>query len=51
MFALTPPRPVLDALDTAVAALRAECPELRWTRAEAWHLTLAFLGAVEPDAG
>lgn len=46
--ALTPPRAMLDELDAAVGPLRAGLPELRWTRAEAWHLTLAFLGAVEP---
>ncbi len=45
--ALMPPRAVLDELDAVVAPLRDEEPALRWTRIEAWHMTLAFLGAVE----
>lgn len=48
--ALIPPRVALDKLDEAVAPLRADLPTLRWTRPETWHLTLAFLGAVEPRA-
>lgn len=46
--ALIPPRSALDELAAAVEPLRAELPSARWTRHEAWHLTLAFLGAVEP---
>ncbi|HCU92185.1 MAG TPA: RNA 2',3'-cyclic phosphodiesterase [Actinobacteria bacterium] len=34
-------------LDSALAPLRLAWPELRWTRRDAWHLTLAFLGEVE----
>jgi 2'-5' RNA ligase len=35
----------------AVGALeRPELPVVRWTREEAWHVTLRFLGAVAPDA-
>jgi len=45
--ALLPPRAVLDELDAVVALLRDEEPALRWTPTEAWHVTLAFLGAVE----
>ncbi len=37
-------------LETAVAPLRAAVPGLRWTSSEGWHLTVAFLGAVEPAA-
>lgn len=48
--ALTPPDEVVDALRTAIAGLRELAPELaaqlRWTRPEQWHLTLAFLGEV-----
>jgi len=48
--ALIPPRAVLDQLAEAIAPLRADLPTVRWTRPETWHLTLAFLGAVEPEA-
>jgi RNA 2',3'-cyclic 3'-phosphodiesterase len=40
------------ALADAVAASRdrTELPALRWTEPGSWHLTLAFLGDVAPDA-
>lgn len=47
--------PIDDAirsrLATAVAAWRAQPPAdtLRWSEPRAWHLTLAFLGGVDPD--
>ncbi|MHA6617014.1 RNA 2',3'-cyclic phosphodiesterase [Pseudonocardia sp. DLS-67] len=44
--AVTPPAGALDELSSATAALRAGEPELRWTRPDKWHLTLAFLGEV-----
>jgi 2'-5' RNA ligase len=44
--ALTPPETVVAELSRAVADLRDAAPELRWTRPEQWHLTLAFLGEV-----
>jgi 2'-5' RNA ligase len=44
--AVTPPRVVLDELETEVARLRALDPGLRWVPREQWHLTLAFLGEV-----
>lgn len=44
--AISPPSAALDALDAAAAPLRAARPDLRWTRREAWHVTLAFLGEV-----
>ncbi len=50
--ALTLPPPVVKDLQAAVAAVRAGMDDvagLRWTRPEQWHLTLAFLGEVEPD--
>jgi 2'-5' RNA ligase len=45
--ALTPPAAALAELADAVAPLRAAHPDLRWTPAEQWHLTLAFLGKVD----
>ena len=43
-----PPADALDHVETVVAPLRAEFPELRWIPRAQWHLTLQFLGAV-PD--
>jgi RNA 2',3'-cyclic 3'-phosphodiesterase len=34
----------------STSALRELAPQLRWTRPEQWHLTLAFLGEVGGDA-
>ncbi|MGH3771352.1 MAG: RNA 2',3'-cyclic phosphodiesterase [Pseudonocardiaceae bacterium] len=47
--ALTPPGEVVRELLSATAGLREVAPELRWTRPEQWHLTLAFLGEVGDD--
>lgn len=47
--ALTPPGEVVGELLDSTAALRDLAPELRWTRPEQWHLTLAFLGEVGDD--
>ena len=44
--AVAVPAHVADELDEAVAPLRESWPGLRWTRRDAWHLTLAFLGEV-----
>ncbi|MDQ3989518.1 MAG: RNA 2',3'-cyclic phosphodiesterase [Actinomycetota bacterium] len=44
--ALTPPDVVAEELAARVALLRELAPELRWSRPEQWHLTLAFLGEV-----
>lgn len=46
--AIVPPPPVQKALAGQVDPLRAAWPALRWASADAWHLTLAFLGEV-PD--
>lgn len=46
-MALTPPDEVTEALRAITAALRELAPELRWTRPQQWHLTLAFLGEVD----
>jgi RNA 2',3'-cyclic 3'-phosphodiesterase len=45
--AIEPPGAVLTELAAAVQPLRAAAPDLRWTSASAWHLTLAFLGEVD----
>lgn len=48
MFAaVIPPQDVLDELAEFVGP-REEAGELRWTRPESWHLTLAFMANV-PD--
>jgi RNA 2',3'-cyclic 3'-phosphodiesterase len=47
---LTLPAAALDDLDAACAPLRPSRPDLRWTSRELWHVTLAFLGEVPPDA-
>lgn len=46
--ALEVPGDVRGRVDAAVAPVRDRFPGLRWTRPEAWHLTLAFLGEVGP---
>jgi 2'-5' RNA ligase len=49
--AVVPPPEVLDAVGAAVAPVRREWPDLRWTPRAQWHVTLQFLGPVEdPDA-
>ncbi len=51
--AVWPPADVLDHLDLALAAVRprghAGEEPVRWTARDAWHLTVAFYGAL-PDA-
>lgn len=47
--AVVPPDAALAELEEAVAPLRAAAPELRWTGAASWHLTLAFLGEVREE--
>jgi 2'-5' RNA ligase len=44
--AITPSAAALDALDAAIAPLRAAWPGLHWTSPQSWHVTLAFLGEV-----
>jgi 2'-5' RNA ligase len=41
--ALVPPEPVLEDLATFLAPRQEAEPDLRWTRPEQWHVTLAFL--------
>ena len=45
--ALNPPPHALAELEAAVAPLRPDWPELRWTGPDRWHVTLAFLGEVD----
>jgi 2'-5' RNA ligase len=47
--ALTPPDVVVEELRASTAALRELEPDLRWTRPEQWHVTLAFLGEVADE--
>lgn len=48
--ALTPPSEVVEELRARISTLRASDSDLRWSRPEQWHLTLAFLGEVGDDA-
>jgi 2'-5' RNA ligase len=48
--ALSLPPAVAADLDAAVTPLRTAWPQLRWTTAADWHLTLAFLGEVGDEA-
>ena len=43
------PIPLLDEIEDAIAPLRAEAPELAWTVPHNRHITIKFLGDVEPD--
>ncbi|MGP7997079.1 MAG: RNA 2',3'-cyclic phosphodiesterase [Streptosporangiaceae bacterium] len=45
-IAVSIPDDVAGELEAVVDPLRDAWPGLRWTRREAWHLTLAFLGEV-----
>jgi 2'-5' RNA ligase len=47
--ALTPPGEVIEAVRVVTEELRECAPELRWTRPQQWHVTLAFLGEVGDD--
>lgn len=43
---LWPPPPVLDALE---ALPRPEHPAVRWTTRDQWHVTLRFIGRIDPS--
>jgi RNA 2',3'-cyclic 3'-phosphodiesterase len=47
--ALPVPDDVRAGMLAALGELPARHPELRWTRPEGWHITLAFLGAVPEE--
>jgi RNA 2',3'-cyclic 3'-phosphodiesterase len=48
--AVTPPPEACEQLQSATAGMRSARPDLRWTRPDQWHLTLAFLGEVGDEA-
>jgi 2'-5' RNA ligase len=48
--AVTPSPEAVEELRAAAAPVRSAHPDLRWTRPEQWHLTLAFLGEVDDRA-
>lgn len=43
------PRDVAEDLEALVDPRREASPDVRWTAPEHWHLTLAFLGAVDDE--
>jgi RNA 2',3'-cyclic 3'-phosphodiesterase len=43
------PQEVRAVIDAAVAPLRAQTPQIRWVRADLWHLTLIFLAERPAD--
>jgi 2'-5' RNA ligase len=47
--AIVPPPVVTAELEASTEPLRSAWPDLRWTGAEAWHITLAFLGEVREE--
>jgi 2'-5' RNA ligase len=47
--AVTPPEEAVAHLQQAVTPVQAAHPELIWTLPSSWHLTLAFLGAVDEE--
>ena len=48
-LAIALPVSVLDELEVAIESLRAVAPELMWTVPGGRHITVKFLGDVEPD--
>lgn len=48
--ALALPSAALDDLDAAFAPYRPARGDLRWTKRELWHVTLAFLGEVGEES-
>ena len=50
-FLAVPPDPAwVDCARGLVAGLRPRLPRASWTRPEAWHLTLKFLGEISDEA-
>ena len=51
VFLAVPPDPAWsDSARGLLDRLRAVLPRAAWTRPESWHLTLAFLGEMTPEA-
>jgi len=50
--AVPAPEHLRHTLEREVAGWRAapDAPDLRWTDPDGWHLTLAFLGATDPES-
>jgi 2'-5' RNA ligase len=46
--AVVPPPAIREQLDEAMRPLRAEYPDLAWEAPSRWHVTLCFLGPVDP---
>jgi 2'-5' RNA ligase len=46
--AVVPPAAVREQLATALQPLRNQHPDLRWEAPPRWHVTLCFLGPVDP---
>lgn len=44
------PEVVREAVDAAASALQRRAPDARWTGPSGWHLTLAFIGWVDPGS-
>ncbi|MGW1226064.1 RNA 2',3'-cyclic phosphodiesterase [Streptomyces sp. NPDC002530] len=49
-IALAPPDPAKDELAQELRPAYATHPPVRWNRMEDWHITLAFLGALQVDS-
>jgi len=50
-FLAVPPDPAwAEGVGRLAERLKASLPRASWTRPEAWHLTLKFLGEIEPAA-
>lgn len=47
--AVVPPREALAHLSGALGRVRSDDKQVRWTRVESWHLTLAFYGSGTPE--
>ena len=46
---ITPPAEALAHAAGAVDRIASTTPDMRWVPRERWHVTLAFLGEVDPD--
>lgn len=46
---ITPPAEAVAHAAGAVNRIASTTPDMRWVSSERWHVTLAFLGEVDPD--